>query len=160
MNLSRRLALAALVLPGLANAVEPRVFYSAAERPRVTADRIALLSDARLRETGSDQPPAPPGSSATSGKTGSERGKAGTDKPPAPAGPAEMRIEGVSLSQSGTAHAWIGGERYDDGSLFRGQRVRVRRNGVTLVDPQGPVRVLRVGESITAAAGGAAKASP
>lgn len=117
----------------LAISAEPRLFYTPAERVRVTAERATMLAtesaDGEARYVDSIAPSAAA----------------------APAGP--PLLEGVSLPGSGRAHAWIGGRRYQDGELYDGQRLRVLRNGVQLVGAGGPGRLYRVGEAVRVAAG-------
>jgi hypothetical protein len=116
------------MLPGaFAAAAEPKLFYTPAERARVTLERRAMLASEAV---GSDSQfvssIAPANALAV------------------PAGP--PRLEGVSLPQGGRAHAWIGGRRYEDGELYQGRRVRVMRDGVQLASAGGSGRLYRVGE--------------
>lgn len=136
----KSLRLASLVVvfwlhAGIAAGTEVTLFYTPAERARVTAERSGML----VRDSGA-------GGAIQSGSFNAIEA--------APAAKAEApRLEGVSLPADGRAHAWIGGRRYQDGELFQGQRVRVVRNGVQLTGASGSMRLYKVGEAIRGAAG-------
>jgi len=146
---------AALLLPSTPGAgAEPSVFYAPAERPRVTAERAALLAASTLRDSTGGQLAQPLKSDVfIAGAAAS--GSAGTR-----AAVSERRLEGISQARGGNAHAWIGGSRYEDGSLFHGQRLRVRHDGVLLLGPAGATRRFRVGESIPEGSSPPADLSP
>lgn len=114
---------------------EVTLFYTLAQRVRVTAERSGLL----VRDSGAGGVIHPGDSVAV-------------EATPAPRSEAP-RLDGVSLPGDGRAHAWIGGRRYRDGELFQGQRVRVVRNGVQLTDAGGSNRLYKVGEAIRGASG-------
>jgi hypothetical protein len=118
------------MLPGaFAASADAKLFFTPAERARVTAERAAML--AIETEAG--------GAAAFTSAVAPAIPAAAAGKP---------RLEGVSLPGSGRAHAWIGGRRYQDGELYHGQRVRVLRNGVQLVGAGANGRTYRVGEAM------------
>lgn len=129
----RLLALPLLLIPAVVLSAQPRAFYSPTERPGITSDR-KKLSGELLSTTGASPPAvtAPPGAPA--------------EKPlPAVAPPAAGRLDGISLSRDGKAHAWISGRRYEDGSSYAGRRLQVSSNGIRLQDS---ARLIKVGEAI------------
>ncbi len=108
---------------------EPRVFYAPSERAAITADRASLHATGTLAPLRTE--PAAP-------DAGASRAVAA----PVP------RLEGISLTRDGRAYAWIGGRRFENGSLYHGRRLQVTRDGVRT--SAGAGRLLRVGEAIPA----------
>lgn len=132
----RPLRLAAMIVisvlyAGTAAGTEVVLFYTPAERARITAERSGML----VPEPGAVR-----------------SGSAGASDPVLASKTDVPRLEGVSLPAEGRAHAWIGGRRYQEGALFQGQRLHVTRNGVQLTDAGGSRRLYRVGEAIRGAA--------
>lgn len=141
-DLPRQPGMAALAmllawLSSPATAAEPRVFFAPAARPAITASRAALLAG----ETPANTSTMTAGES-TPGNTSANGPAAGAVTRAVP------RLEGISRTSGGKSHAWIDGHRYEDGELYRGQRIRVQRNGVLLLAPSGAARLLLVGERV------------
>lgn len=145
MKVLRVMALAGLLtLPTWSAGAEPRLFYTPAERARVTAERAAVLAAEALTGASVHTLVAPAASENLASPAAAGLARSAIAGPP--------RLEGVSLARDGRAHAWIGGRRYQDGDLFEGRRLRVMVNGVQLVGAAGPGRLLRVGDAMSGAA--------
>jgi hypothetical protein len=142
----RLLALAAVSLLPMLSALgaEPRLFYTPAERARVTAERADMLAREARAGAPLDTTVVPADSEVPGTQAATEAA------PDTIAGP--LRLQGVSLKDTGRAYAWIGGRRYQDGELIDGQRLRVQRNGVQLLGATGSGRSYRIGEVIPGSA--------
>jgi hypothetical protein len=135
---------AAFALSAAAVAAEPRLFYTAAERMRVTADRAGMLAREARAGAPVEMPIAPMAGEVPASAPATAAASAGIAGPP--------RLQGVSLKDDGRSYAWIGGRRYREGELIDGRRLRILRNGVQLVGVTGPGRLHRIGEAIPGAA--------
>jgi hypothetical protein len=112
----------------------PRVFFSSTERATITAQRYS----GKPFEV---QPPA-----AAPQRDASTLGVTTATAPPAAPGPTRARrIDGITLGRDARAVAWIGGERITDGTHWGEYRIRIERDGVTLLARDGSVRRVRVG---------------
>jgi len=112
----------------------PRVFFSAAERAAITAQRHSGKPFEVQAPAVSPREPSPPPLPADAA-------------PPLPAAltARARRIDGITVGRDTRPVAWIGGERVVDGAAWGAYRIRVERDGVRLVAGDGSVRRLRVG---------------
>jgi hypothetical protein len=119
----------------------PRVFFTPAERARISAARLAGR-------------PMPAATVSTDGaapvESSAPRGVANTGPDERPESPSSgqartVRVDGLTLGHGSAAAVWIGGERIADGGRWGRWRVQVRRDGARLRAADGTVREVRVG---------------
>lgn len=119
----------------------PRVFFTPAERARISAARLAgrpLPATAAPAEGGA-RVDVPASAAATTTNPGEPAGT------PASAPLRSARVDGLTLGHGSAAAVWIGGERITDGGRWGRWRVQVRRDGARLRAADGTVREVRVG---------------
>jgi hypothetical protein len=59
-----------------------------------------------------------------------------------------LRLDGVSVTRTGTRFAWIGGRRHVEGDQLGIYKLRISTTGVSLVTRSGTRHFLRVGETL------------
>lgn len=145
MTLATSLAVAPAVAASAAtsqrSAPLPRVFFTPAERARITAARLAGRS--MSASTAAAEAQAPQDVRPSSGGAVDLPRSAGDEL--APAVVRTARVDGVTLGQGAAAAVWIGGQRIADGGRWGRWRVQVRRDGARLLGPGGTTREVRVG---------------
>jgi hypothetical protein len=127
-------ALALTALQAMSADVLPRVFFTPQERDGVVQQRGVVA-----RTPAGAATPAPVAVVATADTPASS---------PAPAATPVLRLEGLSVSSSGTTFAWISGHRYANGERLAGHRLDISAQGLVLVDASGRSRPIRVGEAL------------
>jgi hypothetical protein len=122
-------------------ATRARLFFTPAERARITADRRILHAGGLLQADRTA--PVMAGATGDAAANGATGETASAVRVPAP------RIEGLSTTRDGRAFAWIGGRRYEDGALYLGRRLRISRDGVRFADADGQGLLRRVGDPVS-----------
>jgi hypothetical protein len=128
-------AAAMTTLQAMAADALPRVFYTPQERADIVQQRSAV---SRL----------PPGAAAPAPTTVALAAAENTAPVSTQVATPVLRLEGLSVSSSGTTYAWIGGQRYANGARLAGHRLDISAQGLVLVDASGRSRPIRVGEAI------------
>jgi hypothetical protein len=117
----------ALPMHARADETQPRIFFAAKERLAIAAQRLRVRQEAGAApgEVATDSIASAHGSSAES-----------------------SRVEGIAVGTHAMAAAWIGKQRYVDGTRFGPYRVGVDTQGVTLTDASGASRLVRVNQPV------------
>ena len=108
--------------------LQPRVFFTPAERSHITAQRLQWAQHGVFA------------SSPTAAADGAEAAQAASRRP--------ALLSGITLARDGRASAWIGGRRYEDGAAIAGYHLRIARDGIRLVGARGEGQLLKVGQNV------------